>query len=743
MSEPIQSIKNMDTPAKLWQLRKDIKDSRARLEIMWKLGIAFYRGRQYTYYSSSLKRITQLPVDDLKNRARTRIVSNQIKPNCNKLVAKLMKNKAQFTATSGTGDASDAKAARLAESASDYWWTGLDLSRKERQALTWARVAGQGYWFITWDKYAGDPWSYLCHPDTGEPVPTDIAPHYIEELKSAGINPDTQTKTAYLGDISVQVISPINCWLDNSVEQFEDCRFMGIDFHLSPEEVETRWGVKVSADSVLTDADLGAQTNDLDTAKKAVVIVCGLFIRPCPTLPSGRVVYFTKDKILEDNKTWPFPFKHLPLIKFGSTPIPNSPYDSGETEDAIPLNKELNKTLSQILTHRDLTINPKWKIPRNSVQAFNASDEAIHYTPVNGQTPEMLTHAQLPAYMTEILGDINMRIKGCFGLGDVNTNQAGQPGLESGIALDLAQEESDEVVAPIIEDNEISKGKALQMCLDFAQERYTTERLLEITGDNGMPQIIAFKGSDVKGVSIRCEASSSMPRSKAGRMARVMMMLNTGLIDKDEAYKYLDNPDLKGWKQKRMLDADMADREHQRILQGQPLNPVALQEAQGQVSTGVNPQTQQPFKDPAEVQAFFLQAMLAPTDYEDWQAHYNFHTEYMKTVEFENLDPQKQHEFIQHVSATLTKILDMALASKQREGNVKVSLAAHEVLPPTAVAAVLAEAGVQGIDPAILKEEAPMDSLVIENVTPPADVATGTKPKSPSSKTQRRSAGGV
>jgi len=742
VSEPIRSIKNLDTPALLWQLRKDIKDSRARLEIMWKLGIAFYRGRQYTYYSSSLKRITQLPTDDVKNRARTRVVSNQIKPNCNKLISKLMKNKAQFTASAGNADAKSQKAARLGESASEYWWTAFDLSRKERQALTWARVCGQGYWFLTWDQYAGKPWSYMCEPETGKPIPNHIAPDFHKELTASGIDPQAYTKTAYLGDISVQVVSPINTWLDNSVEQFEDCRFFGLDLHLSPEEVETRWGVKLEADSVLTDADLGAQTNDLDTAKKSVCLVIGLFIRPCPSMPTGRVVYFTKDRILEDNKAWPFPFDHLPLIKFGSTPIPNSPYDSGEVEDAIPLNKELNKTLSQILTHRDLTINPKWKIPRNSVQAFNASDEAIHYTPVNGQTPEMMTHPNMPAYMGEILADINGRIKACFGLGDVNTNQAGQPGLESGIALDLAQEESDEVIAPIIEDNEISKGKALQMCLDFAQQRYTTERLLEITGENGMPQIIAFKGQDVKGVSVKCEASSSMPRSKAGRMARVFMMLNSGLIDKDEAYKYLDNPDLKGWKQRRMLDADMADREHQRILQGIPLNPVALQEAMGQVKTGVNPQTQQPFTGPQDVQAFLLQAMLAPTDYEDWQAHYNFHTEYMKTVEFENLDPQVQHEFIQHTQQTLQKIIDMAQASKERSGNVKVNMTAHEVLPPTAVAAVLKEAGVQDVDAEVLKTEAPMDSLVIENVTPPADTATGTKPKPTSQKSQRR-AGGV
>lgn len=739
----MRSITNLNTPADLWELRKTVKDSRSRLEILWKLGIAYYRGRQYTYYSTSLRRIQQLPVDDTKPRARTRIVSNQIKPNCNKLVSKLTKNKPQFTATSGNGDPKSVKAARLAESAADYWWIALDLQRKFRQALTWGRVAGQGYWMITWDQYAGEPFSYVCHPETGEPVSSDIAPHYQAELQAAGVDPQTALRTAYKGEINIQPVSPVNVWLDNTVEQFEDCRYFGIDLHLDPEEVKTRWGVTLEADSVLTDADLGAQTNDLDTAKKTVVVVSGLFIRPCPSLPSGRVVYFTKDKKLEDTKTWPFPFKCLNLVKFGATPIPNSPYDSGEVEDAIPLNKELNKTLSQILTHRDLTINPKWLIPKSSMQAFNAADEAQYYNPVNSAKPEMLTHPGLPAYITEILLDINTRIKGAFGLGDTNTNIAGQAGLESGIALDLAQEESDEVIAPIVQDNEISLGKALQMCLDLAVERYTTERLLEITGDNGMPQIIAFKGAAVKGVSIKCEASSSLPRSIAGRTARVMMMLQNGLIDKTDVYKYLDQPDLKGYKRDMMLDADMADREHQKILEGKPLNEVALQEAQGQIQSGVNPQTGQPFTDQAEIQGFLLQAMLSPSDYEDWQAHYNFHTKYMKSVEYEALPVQVKHEFEQHTSLTLQKIMDAALASKQREGNVKVGLTAHMVPGPTAAAAMLAEAGVQNIDPENLRTEAPMESLVIENVTPPDQSGSGgkTKPKVGATKGQRRAGG--
>lgn len=740
MAAAVKSVTSLDTAEDLWALRKDTKDQRNRLEILWKLGIAFYRGRQYTYYSTAMKRIAQLPLDDSKPRARTRIVSNQIKPNSNKLVAKLLQNKAQFTASPGNGDSNSIKAARLAESASEYWWTALDMQRKYRTALTWGRVAGQGYMLVTWDKYAGQAFQYLCHPETEQPVPTEMQADFKAALDEHGPEAvQAATRTSYTGDICISVHSPINVWLDSTVEQFEDIRYWGVDQHLSPEEVKTRWGVTVEPDSIITDADLGAQVSDYDSAKKSVCVVTTLYIKPCPSLPQGRVVTFTQDKKLEDN-AWNFPFKHCNLFKFGSTPIPNSIYDSGEVEDAIPLNKELNKTISQALTHRDLTINPKWTVPRNSVQQFNTADEIIQFTPINGMEPKPVVHQPMPPYIRDLLDDLNIRIKECFGLTDASSGQVPQ-GLESGIAMDLAQEASDASIAPIVEDNEISLGKVLQTCLELARVYYTDERMLEIVGTNGKPQIVAFKGSRIPdNVSIHTEASSSMPRTRAGKLARVMFLKSNDLLPRGSEYKYLDMPDLKGWKQDAMLDEDQAEREHDRIKAGQVLNPTALAEAQGIVAQGLNPDTGKPFVDIAEVQGFLLQAMLRPQSYENSATHVDVHSKYMKSVEFEESDPQIQHEFIQHLELTQQKIA----AENPEPSQVKVNMAAHEVLPPTAVSAILDKAGVKGITPEILATEQPMESMVmatdsVDKPNAPGESLGTSKPGKASSGTSKSS----
>src|SRR4051794_12227842 len=156
-----KSVTQLSSVAELNQYVKDQQKSRSRLELIWKLGIAFYRGRQYTYYNTAMKRIMQLPTEDNKPRNKRRLVSNQIKPCTNKLVSKLSKTKPVFSATPGNGDPLSIKASRLAESAAEYWWSSLNCQRKFREALVWGRIAGQGYWLVTFDKFAGEPYSYI------------------------------------------------------------------------------------------------------------------------------------------------------------------------------------------------------------------------------------------------------------------------------------------------------------------------------------------------------------------------------------------------------------------------------------------------------------------------------------------------------------------------------------------------------------------------------------------------------
>lgn len=739
-SSSSKSVTQLKTVAELNQYVKTAQKSRSRLELMWKLGIAFYRGRQYSYYNTAMRRIMQLPTDDNKPRNKRRLVSNQIKPCTNKLVSKLSKTKPVFSATPGNGDPLSIKASRLAEAAAEYWWSSLNCQRKFREALVWGRIAGQGYWLVTFDKNAGEPYSYIMDPENpDQPLPSEIGAAYVQEMAQYGASPDQLKATVRQGDIRIDVVSPLNVILDQSSTSFDNCQEAIVIMHMTPQEVKTRYGKDVKPDSCLTEGDMTNQLSDLDNQKKTLVACYYLYVVPSPTNPKGRIVCFCKDEIFEDGD-WSFPFDHLPLVKFGAAPIPDSPYDVGEVEDAIPLNKELNKTLSQLVTHKDLTISPKWLVPRGSgMQPMTDSDEQIQYNPTQaGYKPEQLTPAQMPNYIEHLLDNLKRRIDECFSLTEPEQGIA-PTGLESGIALDMLQEASTDLVAPIVLDNELSLSRCLEMCLKYAREYYTEERFLPITGESGRAQIVAFQGRGIpSNISIYTEAGSSLPRTRAGRMARVMQLKQMGLMEPGQEWKYMDMPDLKGWKQRAMLDEDQADRENDKMKQMQPLNATALQSASAQVQTGVNPQTQMPFQGPAEAEHFLQTAAFSTNDFDNHNVHYTTHVNFMKSVSYEALEPQIKNVFEIHIAAHMQAIQ----AAAPSQDNIRANVAVHSALGPSATAALLQAAGATGITAEMLTEM-PLDTVVFDSMDKPGDnPATGGKQATPSQASRSGGSGG-
>src|SRR5690348_533362 len=112
----VKSVSQLRTPEDLQKKLDALKRGRATLEQQWKLNLAFYKGRQYTYYNRAARRLETLPVDDTeKPRHIVRLVSNQILTGAHSLLSKLTKTKPQMWATPASGSDSDVKAAQMAE----------------------------------------------------------------------------------------------------------------------------------------------------------------------------------------------------------------------------------------------------------------------------------------------------------------------------------------------------------------------------------------------------------------------------------------------------------------------------------------------------------------------------------------------------------------------------------------------------------------------------------------------------
>jgi len=703
----------------------ELERQRELLARQWKLNLAFYKGKQYVFYNRRSRRIESLPTDDGdKPRYRVRLVSNQIAPNTQSLLSRLVKSKPQFFATPGQSSFEAQKATEVAENLLDYWWDQFSLTEKREEAMMWSIICGNGFWKITWDDQAGEGMEVMVNPIDGEPIIDPMVKHFFEKnLDELGIDSDEFERRIYQGEIRVDVMSPFDVLLDDSASVFEDCKYAFCIHPMSSDEIFERYGVRLKPNAVnrYPDETLPGMFGNLDakTQENVRVVYYGYFL-PGPKYPDGRFVVFTKSpNVVLYDAPWPYPFKQLPLVKFPGLRIPGQLWDTSVVEQAIPLQKELNRTLSQMIEYKNLTLKPQMLAPVGSLrQRITDEPGAIfEYNPVAGKVPESIPIPSLPPYVFEHLQDLGTRIKDVFGLNEIVEGSV-PPNVEAGVAIDLLQEAATDRLAPQI----MLMEKALERCgnlmLQLAQEYYQEPRTMIIMGSGSKPKVEKFEDADmIAGVTVKVEAGSGLPRTRAGRQARVMQLLQMGLLSPTKAYKYLDMADFKSLQMQFEADEEQAMREHDKLMDGNVVNEQAAMQAQEQLMMSM---LEGGAVDPMLLQQS-VEAGLQPLAYENKAAHLETHANYMKSQEFESLPMEIKKQFYRHYELTMQAIKTEASPTGEAP---RVSLQLRGAVGPTAGSEILTNAGIKNVSPQTLLEP-PLDTVVIDNKDKP-NAETGT-----------------
>jgi hypothetical protein len=708
-----------------------LKRGRQLLEAQWKLNLAFYKGKQYTYYNKALRRLETLPVEDgEKPRYRVRIVNNQIAPGAHALLAKLTKTKPVTHAIPASGSNADVKAAQLADKLLEHWWKEFSLDDKLAEALLWSIITGQGYWKITWDPNAGKQMRFLLDPN-GQPI-TDSALQdlFRAELANAGVQP--QEQVVYMGDIKVEVLSPFNVYCDDSAQVFEDAKYVICIHYMTPEEIKKKWGVDVKPDSLPSGLDLaptlpGSSVNSTEPSVKGVNV--GYFL-PQPTLPNGRVVVWVDEHILEDHP-WPYPFDKLPLVKFPGIRVPGQLYDMGDVEIAIPIQKDLNKTISQIVEYKNLTLKPRVWAPTGSLTGVRLTSEpgaVYEYNIIGDHRPEIEQLPAIPPYVFEHLKNLRDDIRQAFSIVDI-TEGTPPPNVEAGIAIDLLQEMATDRLAPRVILLERVLARSGELMLSLAQAYYKEPRLLKIYGSGGSAKAKRFTQADLQGgVSIHVETGSALPRTRAGRQQRILDYVDRGVLRPDQAYKYLDIADLEGLSTLFQADEDQAYREHDKLIAGEPINVVAMMNAQMQIQNGeaVGPEGE-PVTDPEAAQQYIEQESLRPHPFENLQTHLDVHSLFMKSTEFESLPMEVKQRFLTHFSLTQEALAQLPKPIEFKA--VTPTLQIKSTAGPTAISKILDRAGID-VTPEEMQEP-PLETWVTDSLDKIDQDEAGNDPLTP------------
>ena len=734
-----KSYSNEDVPAgfasadALVKRVDELQSEREIMERQWKLNLSFYKGKQYVFYNRKSRRMESLPTDDGdKPRYRVRLVANQIAPNSNGLLARLTKTKPTFFATPAQADYEAIKATEVAESLLDYWWDTFSLGSKREEAMLWAIICGNGFWKISWDDKVGSSVKLMLNPD-GEPIVNPIIEHLFKDrLGKMGLDAGEFEKEVFEGEIKVDVMAPFDVLLDDSAQVFEDCKYAFCVHPMSSDEIYARYNVRLKPNAInrYPDETLPGMfgTTSGKTKQNVRTVFVGYFL-PGPEFPEGRYVAFTKSpNIVLYDGPWPYPFKKLPLVKFPGMRIPGQLYDTSVVEQAIPLQKELNRTLSQMIEYKNLTLKPQMLAPVGSLrQRMTDEPGAIfEYNPVAGKVPEAIPIQSLPSYVFQHLQDLGQRLRDTFGLNEISDG-AVPPNVEAGIAIDLLQEAATDRLAPQILMMEKGLERAGNMMLELAQRYYNEPRLIMLAGAGSKAKVSRFESADIiAGVQVKVETGSGLPRTRAGKQARVMQMLQMGIISPTKAYKYLDMADFKTLQAQFEADEEQAMRENDRLIVGEPINKPAAMKAQQELmmqidNPQVDPNTGRPAAVTPEALMQVMDAGLAPLPFENHASHLETHALYMKSPEFEDLPLEIQERFQKHYQFTMTAMQESANIQGQP---AKVSLQLRGAVGPTTGSKILTQSGLKGVTPQELLEP-PLDTVVIDNKDKPNAESAG------------------
>lgn len=704
--------------ARLAEKRRELDNLRAADNRDWALNREFYKGNQWVFWNRSSNQVETLGVDDGdKPRYKVRLTSNQIMPGVQELVAQMTKTRPVIRAVPDSGADRDIKAAQMAERLYEYWWAEFGLGAKLKSALTHAQLS-QGYWLITWDPLAGRGMRFMLNPETGGVITDEqVADAFREELRQLGVPTETFEKTVYLGDIRVQVLSGEQVWLDASAQNFEDCRYAICKYPMDVDEIEARWGKRVPPDATVGETRPPLLYTPSTERPKNVRNVFILYHRPSPSLPKGKYVVWVEEpyEILH-SEDWNFPFQELPLVKFPGIERPGSVYDEARTTHGRPLQKEFNNTISRIAMHKNLTMRPQMIAPVGSLRQ-RLTDEpgaVFEYAPIQGLTPEWRPIPNLPAYLQWYLEFIQARLDRLYNRIPTERN-ALPPRTDSGQLVELVQEAVADQISPEIHRMEDALARAGDLMVRFAQKYYIEPRLLKIKGPGGSVQVQKFLNADLDGgFSFTPEAGSGLPRSRAGQVAQIREMVEMGLLPPEEAILYLPVAGLKGIQARMQADEEFAHRKIEKIIKGEPLNVPALMMALQQVQTGMNPETQEMFQSPEEAQAFVEQAALTPHPFENIGVTANVLAQHMKSVEFENYDPDLQRRFLLHFDMLQEALAGMAPS----EDEPKVSLSLKGTVGPTVAAEMLQQKGIRSATPETMAEP-PLETSVYDSIDKP------------------------
>lgn len=604
---------------------KKCKSQMDPIKRQWYLNMSFYKGDQYVdFVNGSLIKIPS-------PSGKARVVVNRIKPVVRTEVSRMTSQEPTAEVVPASNEEDDILAAEAAEAVFGSVRARLNMQKVLREAAWWCSVTGIGFVKVHWDK------DYSAEDSNGQAIE---------------------------GDHCYTSVSPFNVMVpDLLLEDIENQPYVLNVFTKSLEWVRMHYPdvfnkdykpTVISSNEIMETQYLNTKSSQANSATPDSCLIIEAWIKPGATslLENGGLITMVDD-IVVGAVTTGMPYEHgqYPFAKMESIQS-GSFYPTSVIEDLIPLQRELNRTRSQLVEARNLMARPGFFYRTGSMDPNKVTSSTGQYIDIRpgAEFPQPIPMPQMPQFVAKMEEDALRDIEDISGQHQVSKGNA-PAGVTAGTAIQFLQEADNSYMATTHASIEDCVQKIGFQTVGLAIQFWDSDRLVKYVGRDGAVSARYLSNANLKsGTDIRIEGGSSLPTSKAARIAMFMDLMNRGFIPPQDGLELMHLSSMKAYWDFTKVDENQAKRENLTMSE-LPVEQVmmARQQAAGIAQQGIPPEID-PMGNPIAAQQMEManEPFVAVNEWDNHEVHLKFHENFMKGQEFAMLPDPIKKEFELH-----------------------------------------------------------------------------------------------
>jgi hypothetical protein len=475
------------------------------------------------------------------------------------------------------------------------------------------------------------------------------------------------------GDVATESILPFNVRLDSYGDKLEQKNWIGIQSLKPREWVEDTFKVKIDrpdkdtpvldyqkklaglVSSVSPWKGTTFEATSISSDDNDNVIFREVEFKPQIDYPEGMYIVSSGGKTLKIYNRLPIKSSpdqwHYSLTDFHFNYVPGRFWSDPPVNDLISPQNIINEIDQALAINRKGMGRPRIISPGDvGLKKMDLGGQgfmALTYNPIMGQKPEIHEGTPLPVQVLEErrLQKETMQDVG----GDPKSVLKGkQPSANaSGILTQELRETAQQGKEPDVDRFNRSLTRVYKKRLLLAQEIYTEERMIKISGRGSQVKIMKFKASDLRGnTDVRLELDSGLIATKSGQAQMMLNMIQAGFFQEGEGAA---SPEIKQEILQRMGMTSFADQTNNDTERA-GLENAEVAAGKGQVMTArMNPQT-------GEEEVVTDDPLFK---YDNHVIHYECHRKFIISPEFKEVPTQFQALLVYHADLHKKQIEDV------------------------------------------------------------------------------------